>query len=82
MQRRGSGSASCSTDAEFLRELQYGCSVKIDRVSSSTDATFAQWLVENMSGINSVEGNVTKQDDASIGCIVRAHSSLRRSVDF
>ena len=51
------------------------------RGSCSTDATFAQWLVGNMSHINNVE-DVTEQSDASVGCIARAYSSLRGSVDF
>jgi len=69
-------------DAEFERELQYGCSVDSASVNSSTDAAFAQSLMDKISDISSAEGDVTEQTDASAGCIVRAHSSLRGSVDF
>jgi len=35
-----------------------------------------------MPNISSAEGDVTQNGDASTGCITRAHSSLRGSVDF
>jgi len=37
----GSANASSSTDAEFQRELQYGCSVDSSKVNSSANASFA-----------------------------------------
>ena len=52
------------------------------RVNSSTNTTFAQRLVDNMSDISNTAGDVTEQCDASVGGITRAHSSLRGSVDF
>jgi len=38
--------------------------------------------MDKMSNMSSAEGDVTEQNDASIGCIARAHSSLRGSVDL
>ena len=63
---------SCNTNA--MLEVAGSTAVQMQHLHSSW------WAV--MSDINNTEGDVTKQGDASTGCIVRAHSSLRGSVDL
>ena len=78
----GSGSVSINMDVEFERELQYGCSVDSGSISSNTDARFEQSWWAIVLDINNAEGDVADLEQYSVGCIARAHSSLRGSVDL
>ena len=51
-------------------------------MGNSTVAAVPQWLVDNLSDISSTEGGALELEQYVAGCIARAHSSLRGSVDL